>query len=67
MKLLTHNMLTSHIKGVKNGYPLKILVRQCDITICCVTDSSVVLASLSSSPALHPITHRQLLSAGHVW
>ncbi|XP_054758583.2 multifunctional methyltransferase subunit TRM112-like protein [Lytechinus pictus] len=24
MKLLTHNMLTSHVKGVKNGYPLKI-------------------------------------------
>lgn len=26
MKLLTHNMLTSHVKGVKNGFPLKILV-----------------------------------------
>ncbi len=26
MKLLTHNMLTSHVKGVKNGYPFKILV-----------------------------------------
>ncbi len=24
MKLLTHNMLSCHIKGVKNGYPLKI-------------------------------------------
>jgi len=24
MKLLTHNMLTSHVKGVKNGYPLKV-------------------------------------------
>ncbi|XP_072031043.1 multifunctional methyltransferase subunit TRM112-like protein [Amphiura filiformis] len=24
MKLLTHNMLTSHVKGVTNGYPLKI-------------------------------------------
>ncbi|XP_071504386.1 multifunctional methyltransferase subunit TRM112-like protein [Diadema setosum] len=24
MKLITHNMLTSHVKGVKNGYPLKI-------------------------------------------
>jgi hypothetical protein len=24
MKLLTHNFLQSHIKGVKNGYPLKI-------------------------------------------
>eukprot|EP00794_Sanderia_malayensis_P003001 gene3001-3459_t len=24
MKLLTHNMLTSNIKGVKNGFPLKI-------------------------------------------
>ncbi|KAL4419963.1 hypothetical protein ABPG75_007061 [Micractinium tetrahymenae] len=24
MKLLTHNMLQCHIKGVKNGYPLKI-------------------------------------------
>lgn len=26
MKLLTHNMLTSHVKAVKNGYPLRILV-----------------------------------------
>ena len=26
MKLLTHNMLTSHVKGVTNGYPLRILV-----------------------------------------
>ncbi|XP_005988931.1 multifunctional methyltransferase subunit TRM112-like protein isoform X2 [Latimeria chalumnae] len=24
MKLLTHNMLTSHVKGVQNGYPLLI-------------------------------------------
>lgn len=24
MKLLTHNMLSCHIKGVKNGYPFKI-------------------------------------------
>ncbi|KAG9272556.1 multifunctional methyltransferase subunit TRM112-like protein [Astyanax mexicanus] len=24
MKLLTHNMLTSHVKGVINGYPLLI-------------------------------------------
>lgn len=24
MKLLTHNMLQCHIKGVKNGYPFKI-------------------------------------------
>ncbi|XP_006814027.1 multifunctional methyltransferase subunit TRM112-like protein [Saccoglossus kowalevskii] len=24
MKLLTHNMLTSHVKGVTNGYPLNI-------------------------------------------
>lgn len=35
MKLLTHNMLTSHVKGVKNGYPLvinasKVEVRQVD-------------------------------------
>ena len=28
MKLLTHNMLTSHVKGVKNGYPLVINVRK---------------------------------------
>ena len=28
MKLLTHNMLTSHVKGVKNGFPLRILVGQ---------------------------------------
>lgn len=26
MRLLTHNMLTSHVKGVKNGYPLAIEV-----------------------------------------
>ena len=24
MKLLTHNMLQSHVRGVKEGYPLKI-------------------------------------------
>lgn len=24
MKLLTHNMLSCHIKGVQNGYPFKI-------------------------------------------
>lgn len=24
MKLLTHNFLACHIKGVKNNYPLKI-------------------------------------------
>ncbi|XP_077965819.1 multifunctional methyltransferase subunit TRM112-like protein [Styela clava] len=24
MRLLTHNMLTSHVKGVKNGYPFII-------------------------------------------
>ncbi len=28
MKLLTHNMLTSHVKGVKNGYPLKLVAKQ---------------------------------------
>ncbi|XP_073230960.1 uncharacterized protein [Porites lutea] len=26
MRLLTHNMLTSHVKGVRNGYPLGIEV-----------------------------------------
>jgi multifunctional methyltransferase subunit TRM112 len=28
MKLLTHNMLACHIKGVKNGYPFEIEVEQ---------------------------------------
>eukprot|EP00958_Prasinococcus_capsulatus_P027431 scaffold5536_cov359-Prasinococcus_capsulatus_cf.AAC.2 len=28
MRLLTHNMLTCHVKGVKNGYPLKIEAEQ---------------------------------------
>ena len=27
MRLLTHNMLKSHVKGVKNGYPLAIEVQ----------------------------------------
>ena len=27
MRLLTHNMLKSHVKGVKNGYPLVIEVQ----------------------------------------
>ena len=27
MRLLTHNMLKSHVKGVKNGYPLAIEVK----------------------------------------
>jgi len=26
MKLLTHNMLASNVKGVQNGYPLKLTV-----------------------------------------
>ena len=30
MKLLTHNMLTSHVKGVVNGYPLKLIVNEND-------------------------------------
>lgn len=28
MKLLTHNMLACHIKGVKNGFPFKIEATQ---------------------------------------
>lgn len=28
MKLLTHNMLTSHVKGVAKGYPLLIKVNR---------------------------------------
>ncbi|TNN45482.1 Multifunctional methyltransferase subunit TRM112-like protein [Liparis tanakae] len=28
MKLLTHNMLTSHVKGVTKGYPLLIKLGQ---------------------------------------
>jgi multifunctional methyltransferase subunit TRM112 len=28
MKLLTHNMLQCHIKGVKNGFPLEIEAEQ---------------------------------------
>lgn len=28
MKLLTHNMLACHIKGVKNNYPFKIEVEE---------------------------------------
>ena len=28
MKLLTHNMLACHIKGVKNGYPFEIEAEQ---------------------------------------
>ncbi|CAI8055529.1 Multifunctional methyltransferase subunit TRM112-like protein [Geodia barretti] len=31
MKLLTHNMLTSHVKGVKNGFPLRILARKVEV------------------------------------
>jgi multifunctional methyltransferase subunit TRM112 len=27
MKLLTHNMLKSHVKGVKEGYPMLLTVR----------------------------------------
>ena len=31
MKLLTHNMLACHIKGVSNGYPLKVeATKACD-------------------------------------
>jgi len=28
MKLLTHNMLTCNVKGVKNGYPLRIEAKE---------------------------------------
>jgi hypothetical protein len=28
MKLLTHNMLQCHIRGVKNGYPFKIEAKE---------------------------------------
>mmetsp|Transcript_7361 Transcript_7361/g.14500 ORF Transcript_7361/g.14500 Transcript_7361/m.14500 type:complete len:124 (-) Transcript_7361:367-738(-) len=31
MKLLTHNMLACHIKGVKNGYPFDIEVEKTQI------------------------------------
>ena len=29
MRLLTHNMMKSHVKGVTQGYPLLIRVRLC--------------------------------------
>jgi multifunctional methyltransferase subunit TRM112 len=31
MKLLTHNMLQCHIKGVQNGYPLKIEAEKVEV------------------------------------
>lgn len=31
MKLLTHNFLQCHVKGVKNGYPLKIEAVQIEV------------------------------------
>lgn len=31
MKLLSHNMLQCHIKGVKNGYPLKIEAEKVEV------------------------------------
>lgn len=53
MKLLTHNMLTSHVKGVKNGYPLRILVilvhaaqQTVQFSYVCVCSSSVQCAHL---------------------
>ena len=33
MKLLTHNMLTSHVKGVKNGYPLRVLASKIIVSV----------------------------------
>ena len=55
MKLLTHNMLTSHVKGVKNGYPLRILVilvhaaqQTVQFNCVCVCSSSVQCAHLST-------------------
>ncbi|EDO49514.1 predicted protein [Nematostella vectensis] len=32
MRLLTHNMLKSHVKGVKNGFPLAIEAQ--DVQVC---------------------------------
>ena len=38
MKLLTHNMLSCHIKGVTNGYPFKIeaekVLKRCTDRLC---------------------------------
>jgi multifunctional methyltransferase subunit TRM112 len=31
MKLLTHNFLACNVKGVKNGYPLKIEATQVEV------------------------------------
>lgn len=31
MKLLTHNMLQCHIKGVQNGYPFKIEAEKVEV------------------------------------
>ena len=31
MKLLTHNMLKSHVKGVKNGYPLLLRASETEV------------------------------------
>ena len=50
MKLLTHNMLTSHVKGVKNGYPLRILVilvHAAQQTVQCNCVCAAVLYSVS--------------------
>lgn len=41
MRLLTHNMLKSHVKGVKNGYPLAIEVQM--LYFLCKWDCSIVL------------------------
>jgi hypothetical protein len=61
MKLLTHNMLACHIKGVKNGYPFKIeatKVEECEADFdlgalhCCSPPSPTHLTVLAPSRLL---------------
>ncbi len=48
MKLLTHNMLSCHIKGVKNGYPFKI------------DPVKVILNTVETMDAIHRTTQARL-------
>ena len=47
MKLLTHNMLKSHVKGVKNGYPLLLRVRLLARFFLSLSLTAMVLSALN--------------------
>jgi hypothetical protein len=53
MKLLTHNMLACHIKGVKNNYPFKIEAKKVEEREAEFNPGTVNLSGTSSDKRNH--------------